>query len=129
MLLFEDQTEKRRLQEQLIQSEKMSAIGQLIAGVAHDLNNPLASVVGFSDYLSEGVDIPPALAEPLLVIREEAERAAKIVKNLLSFARRQAEERQVQAVRPVIESVIALLKKQLMALKVEVVLDVDDTVP
>ena len=129
VLLFEDQTEKRRLQEQLIQSEKMSAIGQLIAGVAHDLNNPLASVVGFSDYLSEGVDIPPALAEPLLVIREEAERAAKIVKNLLSFARRQAEERQVQAVRPVIESVIALLKNQLMALKVEAVLDVDDTVP
>src|SRR5207244_1346423 len=46
VLVFEDQTERRRLQEQLIQSEKMSAIGQLIAGVAHDLNNPLASVVG-----------------------------------------------------------------------------------
>src|SRR5207248_384344 len=45
VLVFEDQTERRRLQEQLIQSEKMSAIGQLIAGVAHDLNNPLASVV------------------------------------------------------------------------------------
>src|SRR2546430_3935366 len=51
VLVFEDQTERRRLQEQLIQSEKMSAIGQLIAGVAHDLNNPLASVVGFSDFL------------------------------------------------------------------------------
>src|SRR5437899_9121054 len=47
VLVFEDQTDRRRLQDQLIQSEKMSAIGQLIAGVAHDLNNPLASVVGF----------------------------------------------------------------------------------
>src|SRR5207237_1307631 len=53
VLVFEDQTDRRRLQEQLIQSEKMSAIGQLIAGVAHDLNNPLASVVGFSDFLAE----------------------------------------------------------------------------
>src|SRR5207245_600386 len=61
VLVFEDQTERRRLQEQLIQSEKMSAIGQLIAGVAHELNNPLASVVGFSDFLAEGGEIPPRL--------------------------------------------------------------------
>jgi len=59
VLVFEDQTDRRRLQEQLIQSEKMSAIGQLIAGVAHDLNNPLASVVGFSDFLAEAGDVPP----------------------------------------------------------------------
>src|SRR5207245_1727912 len=65
VLVFEDQTDRRRLQEQLIQSEKMSAIGQLIAGVAHDLNNPLASVVGFSDFLAEAGGIPPSLQEPL----------------------------------------------------------------
>ena len=86
-VLFDDVTEKRRLQEQLVQSEKMSAIGQLIAGVAHDLNNPLASVVGFSDFLAESAQVPASLAEPLRVIRQEAERAATIVRNLLSFAR------------------------------------------
>jgi two-component system NtrC family sensor kinase len=129
VLLFEDQTEKRRLQEQLIQSEKMSAIGQLIAGVAHDLNNPLASVVGFSDFLTEGVEIPPALAEPLRVIRQEAERAATIVKNLLSFARRQAEERRLSGMRSLLESVIALLRNQLMAWKVEVTLEIEDGLP
>src|SRR6266699_263322 len=75
VLLFEDQSEKRRLQDQLLQSEKMSAIGQLIAGVAHDLNNPLASVVGFSDLLGEAEDVPERLEEPLAVIRQEAERA------------------------------------------------------
>ena len=129
VLLFEDQTEKRRLQEQLIQSEKMSAIGQLIAGVAHDLNNPLASVVGFSDFLSESDEIPAALAEPLRVIRQEAERAATIVKNLLSFARRQAEQRSPQDVPRILESTLTLLRNQLTAYHVEAVLDAEPDLP
>ncbi len=129
VLSFEDHTEKRRLQDQLIQSEKMSAIGQLIAGIAHDLNNPLASVVGFADFLAESGDVPQALAEPLRVIRQEAERAATIVKNLLSFARRQEGERLPQPIQPVLESVLALLRNELMALNVDVSLTVEDGIP
>lgn len=129
VLLFEDQTEKRRLQEQLLQSEKMSAIGQLIAGVAHDLNNPLASVVGFSDLLGEAADVPPRLAEPLAIIRQEAERASSIVKNLLSFARRQEGERQLQSIRPIVESTILLLKNQLMAHKIELTFTAEPGLP
>jgi signal transduction histidine kinase len=129
VLVFEDQTDKRRLQEQLIQSEKMSAIGQLIAGVAHDLNNPLASVVGFSDFLAEAGDVPPSLVEPLQVIRQEAERAANIVKNLLSFARSQEEERKLQSIKPIIDSTLALLRNQLMAHKVEATLEVEPGLP
>jgi len=126
---FDDVTDKRRLQEQLIQSEKMSAIGQLIAGVAHDLNNPLASVVGFSDFLSESAEVPPGLAEPLRVIRQEAERAATIVHNLLSFARRQEAQRQPQGVAPLLESTIALLRNELLANDVAVDLAIDPDVP
>ena len=122
VLLFEDQSEKRRLQEQLLQSEKMSAIGQLIAGVAHDLNNPLASVVGFSDLLGEAADVPPRLAEPLAVIRQEAERASAIVRNLLSFARRQEGERHLQSIRPILESTHQLLKNQLLAARIDLTL-------
>jgi two-component system NtrC family sensor kinase len=129
VLVFEDQTDKRRLQDQLIQSEKMSAIGQLIAGVAHDLNNPLASVIGFSDFLAEAGDIPPALTEPLQVIRQEAERAATIVKNLLSFARSQEGERYVQPIMPILQSTLALLRNQLMAHKVEATLDAEPDLP
>src|SRR5947208_8822477 len=129
VLVFEDQTAKRRLQEQLIQSEKMSAIGQLIAGVAHDLNNPLASVVGLSDFLAETGEIPAPLTEPLQVIRQEAERAATIVKNLLSFARSQEGERQVQPIKPILESTLALLRNQLMAHKIEATLDVEAGLP
>lgn len=129
ILLFEDQTEKRRLQEQLLQSEKLSAIGQLIAGVAHDLNNPLASVVGFSDLLGEAADVPPRLAEPLAVIRQEAERASAIVRNLLSFARRQEGERHLQSIRPILESTHQLLKNQLMAARIELTLSFEPGLP
>jgi two-component system NtrC family sensor kinase len=129
VLSFEDHTEKRRLQDQLIQSEKMSAIGQLIAGIAHDLNNPLASVVGFADFLVESGDVPQALIEPLRVIRQEAERAATIVKNLLSFARRQEGERSPQPIQPLLESVLGLLKNQMMALNVEATLAVEPGIP
>jgi signal transduction histidine kinase/ActR/RegA family two-component response regulator len=128
-LIFEDQTDKRRLQDQLIQSEKMSAIGQLIAGVAHDLNNPLASVVGFSDFLAEARDVPPALVEPLQVIRQEAERAATIVKNLLSFARSQEGERKIQPIGPILESTLALLRNQLMGHKIEATLEIERDLP
>jgi signal transduction histidine kinase len=130
VLVVADQTEKRRLQEQLIQSEKMSAIGQLIAGVAHDLNNPLASVVGFADYLVETSDqAPTAMLEPLRAIQQEAERAANIVKNLLSFARKQERGRQVTPIKRVLDSTLLLLRNQLMAAKVETDVDVATGVP
>jgi two-component system NtrC family sensor kinase len=130
VLIFDDHTATRRLQEQLIQSEKMSAIGQLIAGVAHDLNNPLASVVGFADYLVENAGTaPPELIEPLRAIQQEAERAANIVKNLLGFARKQERRRQLASVRDLVSSTLLLLRNQLVAGKIETELDLDPGVP
>jgi two-component system NtrC family sensor kinase len=129
VLLIEDQTERRRLQDHLIQSEKLSAIGQLVAGVAHELNNPLASVLGFADYLVETGAVPPHLAEPLRVIQQEAQRAASIVRNLLTFARRQERERERLAIATVLERTVALLRNQLLGLKVEVAVDVDADLP
>jgi two-component system NtrC family sensor kinase len=129
VLLFDDQTERRRLQDQLIQSEKMSAIGQLIAGIAHDLNNPLASVVGFADYLTEVPNVPPSLREPLTVIQEEAERASNIVKNLLSFARKQEHQRRPTALKPLLDATFLLLRNNLMAHRVEASLEIEPDLP
>jgi signal transduction histidine kinase/ActR/RegA family two-component response regulator len=125
VLVFDDQSERHRLQDQLVQSEKMSAIGQLIAGVAHDLNNPLASVVGFAEFLSERPDVPAALREPVTVIREEAERASGIVKNLLTFARKQERRRRPTIIQPLLESTVALLRNELMSSRVECRIEVD----
>ncbi|MGH7753058.1 MAG: sensor histidine kinase, partial [Gemmatimonadales bacterium] len=129
VLVFEDQTDTRRLQEQLIQSEKMSAIGQLIAGVAHELNNPLTSVVGFTDYLSESGDIPPTLAEPFSVIRQEAERAATIVRNLLGFARKQEGRRTLHRIEAILKSTLMLMRNQWMGQQLEVSLEVEPDLP
>ena len=129
VLLLDDQTERRRLQAQLIQSEKMSAVGQLISGVAHELNNPLASVLGFADFLIESGEAPVSLAEPLRVIQQEAQRAAGIVKNLLTFARRQDQERRPVAIGDVLERTTALLRNQLVQLRVEPLLEVAEGLP
>ena len=129
VLLFDDQTERRRLQDQLIQSEKLSAIGQLIAGIAHDLNNPLASVVGFADFLKEVPNVPPALREPLTVIQEEAERASNIVKNLLGFARKQEHQRRPTPLRPLLDATFVLLRNQLMANRVEARIEIEPDLP
>jgi len=129
VLLFDDQTERRRLQDQLIQSEKMSAIGQLIAGIAHDLNNPLASVLGFADFLTEVPHVPPSIREPLTVIREEAERASSIVRNLLGFARKQDHQRRPTALKPLLEATFVLLRNQLMAHRVEALVEVEPDLP
>jgi two-component system, NtrC family, sensor kinase len=129
VLLFDDQTERRRLQDQLIQSEKMSAIGQLIAGIAHDLNNPLASVVGFADFLSEVPNIPATIREPLTVVREEAERASSIVRNLLGFARKQDHQRRPTALKPLLDATFVLLRNQLMAQRVEAQIEIEPDLP
>jgi two-component system NtrC family sensor kinase len=128
ILLFEDQTDRRQLQDRLIQSEKLTAIGQLIAGVAHDLNNPLTSVIGFADFLAELAEVPPRIREPLRVIQQEAERASKIVKNLLSFARRQ-EARQRSALRPILDATLGLFRNNLSAEQVTLQAEIEDDLP
>jgi two-component system NtrC family sensor kinase len=88
VVLVEDVTEQRALETQLIQSEKLAAVGQLVSGVAHELNNPLTSIAGLSEFLQERPGIAAAEREHLRVIHEQAERAGRIVRNLLTFARK-----------------------------------------
>src|SRR6476659_6122571 len=93
VLLVEDVTEQRIMEAQLIQNDKMASIGQLVSGVAHELNNPLTSIAGLTELLFERALPPDVPREHLRVIHDQADRDGRIVRNLLTFARRGVTEK------------------------------------
>jgi two-component system NtrC family sensor kinase len=124
-----DLTVRRRLEQQLIQSEKLSAIGQLVAGVAHELNNPLTSVSGYAQLLLRDKRIVDEPRQDIEQIHAQAERAGKIVQNLLIFAREHKPERHAISVNEAIRSALALQNYQLKVDNIGVVLDLDPQLP
>lgn len=115
-------------QHQLIQSEKLSGIGEFVAGVAHELNNPLTSVMGFSELLQQS-DLPEQQRRYLDVIFKSAKRCQKVVQSLLSFARRHAPERKIVCVNEIVESAIEILQYQMRTSNIEVVTQLDPRLP
>jgi len=115
-----DISEERRLREQLIHSERLSAVGQLVAGVAHEINNPLQAVMGFAELLI-GSDTTPEIRSDLEQIRSDAERAAKIVRHLLLFARRSTLERAVADLNEIGRATSSLRTYELKLAGVEIV--------
>ena len=87
VVVMTDVTDSAILRSKLVHAEKMAAVGQLVSGVAHEVNNPLTAILGFTDLLMESPDIPESARHDLRVILQEAQRTKQIVQNLLSFAR------------------------------------------
>jgi PAS domain S-box-containing protein len=105
VVYIRDITERKKRQEQLLITDRLASIGELASGIAHELNNPLTSILGFSQLLLDK-DVPADVKEDLRVISRESQRAANIVKNFLSFARKHPAERKPVKINEVIEGIL-----------------------
>jgi signal transduction histidine kinase/ActR/RegA family two-component response regulator len=106
-------------QQRLLQSEKLAAVGQLISGIAHELNNPLTGVVGWSQYLLAQT-LPSPMRAHVATINEQAQRAARIVQNLLTFSRQHKPEKTSVSLNDVVEKTLALRAYELRVNNIQV---------
>src|SRR5216117_3487295 len=129
VVMVEDVTEQQALETQLVQNEKLAAVGQLVSGVAHELNNPLTSIAGLSEFLLEQKELGKSDRGHLKVIQEQAERAGRIVRNLLTFARKGAPERAPVDLNDVVRRTLLLMDYDLKLKDVGVSRDLAGVLP
>ncbi len=130
VLLQEDLSERARLESQLLRSEKLSSVGVLAAGVAHEINNPLTTILGYAKLLLEGLAEDDVNRSALELVADEARRVQEIVRNLLDFSR-QEDRGEVGAVSlaEVLERTLSLVTPDLRKRQVEVHRELDPEIP
>jgi PAS domain S-box-containing protein len=129
VVVMTDITDAALLQAKLAHSERMATIGRLVSGVAHEVNNPLAAILGFTDLLLENPEIPSAAREDLQIILQETQRTKVIVQDLLSFARQRPVQRELVQVNRVLRQTIKLRSYDFTSHGVEVEEDFDENLP
>jgi signal transduction histidine kinase len=119
----------QRLQTQMVQTEKLVSLGQLAAGAAHEINNPLAAILGFSDLLADDMTLPDKARTTASKIREQARRTKTLVANLLSFARQVPPERTLLDINTVVTNAVQLRTLDLRASKSRIELQLESVLP
>lgn len=129
VVLIRDLTEATRIQGELVQAQKMDAIAVLVAGVSHELNNPLAAIVAFSDLIRRDERLPEELRADAEMLVSEAARTRRIVSNLLDFARQRPPERHPTPLTVLVGSVIELQSYALHDGRIGIEVDLDADLP
>jgi len=119
----------KRLQAQIVQSEKLVSLGQLAAGAAHEINNPLAAILGFSDLLADDPTVPEKARATASKIRDQARRTKTLVGNLLSFARQVPAERTLLDINTVVNNAVQLRALDLRSGTTRIELQLESVLP
>src|SRR6267143_63730 len=119
----------KRLQAQMVQSEKLVSLGQLAAGAAHEINNPLAAILGFSDLLADDLTVPEKARATAAKIRDQARRTKTLVGNLLSFARQVPAERTLLDINTVVNNAVQLRALDLRSETTRIELQLESVLP
>jgi signal transduction histidine kinase len=119
----------QRLQAQIVQSEKLVSLGQLAAGAAHEINNPLTAILGFSDLLADDTTLPEKARSTASKIRDQARRTKTLVGNLLSFARQVPTERTLLDINTVVTNAVQLRYLDLRTGTVRIELQLESVLP
>lgn len=119
----------QRLQAQIVQSEKLVSLGQLAAGAAHEINNPLTAILGFSDLLADDAVLPEKARSTAAKIRDQARRTKTLVGNLLSFARQVPTERTLLDINTVVTNAVQLRTLDLRSGTVRIELQLESVLP
>jgi two-component system NtrC family sensor kinase len=129
VVVMSDVTDAAMLQAKLMHAEKMAAVGQLVSGVAHEVNNPLTAILGFADLLLDQDDLPGSARKDLQVILQEAQRTKQIVQNLLRFARQTPARRQPVELNSILRHTLQLRAYDFSSHGLEVVELLDEGLP
>jgi PAS domain S-box-containing protein len=129
VVVMTDITDASVMQAKLAHSERMATLGRLVSGVAHEVNNPLAAILGFTDLLLENPGVPANAREDLQIILQETQRTKDIVQDLLSFARQRPVKRELVNVGVILKQTTKLRSYDFQSHGVEVVDEYDENLP